>query len=263
MRVAVFQSAGGGQTLEQKLTRLKDAVKNARSGNGDGPELIVCPELFASGYNVGDQLLAAAELPTGPTFRRVAELAKKLRCAIVYGYPESGDNCLFNSAAFVSADGELLVNHRKRLNSPGSFEEDYFTPGMHPTRLEYRGIEIAILICYEVEFPETVRNAALDGAQLVLVPTALVDRWGVVADAVVPARAFENGVWLAYANHAGHENGFDYLGGSKIVAPDGRIMAAANGQEALISATVDIDRVATARQRLPYLRDCSRLGAAT
>ena len=242
-------------SLDEKLARLTDAITGARTGTDGGPDLVLCPELFASGYNVGDALRGAAELPTGPTFRRFAALAQQLGCAIVYGYPERGENCLYNSAAFVSADGELLANHRKRLNSPGSFEEDYFTPGERPTRLAYRGVEIALLICYEVEFPEAVRNAALDGAQLVLAPTALVDRWGVVADAVVPARAFENGVWLAYANHAGHENGFDYLGGSKIVAPDGQIAATAGAEEALITATVDTARVAAAQQRLPYLRD--------
>lgn len=114
---------------------------------------------------------------------------------------------------------------------------------------------ISILICYEVEFPEAVRIAAARGAEFVVVPTALVDQWGVVAERVVPARAFENGVWLAYANHAGHENGLDYLGGSKIVAPDGRIEADAGPQEELIVATIDPQRVKAAQQRLPYLRD--------
>ena len=130
--------------------------------------------------------------------------------------------------------------------------------GDRPTRLGFLGIEIALLICYEVEFPEAVRNAAVDGAQLVLVPTALVDQWGVVAERVVPARAFENGLWLAYANHAGHEQGFDYLGGSRIVAPDGRIEASAGSGEGLISAVIDTARVEAAQTRLPYLRDFRR-----
>ena len=66
------------------------------------------------------------------------------------------------------------------------------------------------------------------------------------------------GVWLAYANHAGHENGFDYLGGSRIVAPDGRIEAVAGAEETLIVATIDTERVDAAQKRLPYLRDCKR-----
>ena len=258
MRAAIFQCAAGGLDLDARLERLREAVIASQPDPDNRIELVLCPELFASGYNVGDALRTGASDPRGVLFDRFAELAQSLNTAIVYGYPERGDGCLYNAAAFVSADGELLANHRKRLNSPGSFEGDYFTPGEQATRLNYRGIEIALLICYEVEFPEAVRNAAVDGAQLVLVPTALVDQWGVVAERVVPARAFENGLWLAYANHAGHENGFDYLGGSRIVAPDGRIEASAGSGEELISALIDTARVEAAQTRLPYLRDFRR-----
>ncbi len=258
MRIGIFQCAGGGLSLDARLKRLRDAVAGAQTGADDGLDLVLCPELFASGYNVADELAARAEPATGAIFARFAELAQELDIAIVYGYPEQGEGCIYNAAAFVSAAGELLANHRKQLNSPGSFEEACFVPGERTTSLTWRGIEIAILICYEVEFPEAVRCAAAAGAELVLVPTALADQWGVVADCVVPARAFENGVWLAYANHAGSENGLDYLGASKIVAPDGRIAAAAGAEEALIAAPIDTGRVEAAQRRLPYLRDYQR-----
>ena len=253
MRIGIFQCAGGGLTAERRLAGLRAAILGADPA--DKPDLVLCPELFLSGYNVGADLAALAEPARGPGFERIAAIAADLGTAIVYGYPERGEDCIYNAAAFVSADGEWLANHRKQLNSPASFEEAYFTPGDRPTLLDYANLRIALLICYEVEFPEAVRNAALSGAQLVLVPTALVARWDVVASRVVPARAFENGVWLAYANHAGHENGFDYLGGSKIVAPDGKIEAEAGAGEALISAILDPVRVEAAQARLPYLRD--------
>ncbi len=258
VRIGIFQCAAGGLSLDARLEGLRDAVARAQTGADRGLDLVLCPELFASGYNLPDELASRAEPATGAIFARFAELATELDSAIVYGYPERGDGCIHNAAAFVSADGELLANHRKQLNSPGSFEEACFAPGERTTVLSWRGLEIAILICYEVEFPEAVRCAAVAGAELVLVPTALTDQWGVVADCVVPARAFENGVWLAYANHAGHENGLDYLGGSKIVGPDGRIEAAAGADEALISTAIDPRRVEAAPRRLPYLRDFGR-----
>ena len=258
MKIGVFQSAVGGLSLDARLARLRAAIEGARGDSGHPVELVLCPELFASGYNVADDLHALAEPAAGAFFSRFAALAKSLDTAIAYGYPERDEGRIYNAAALVSADGELLANHRKQLNSPGSFEVDCFTPGDRPTMLTYRGIEIAILICYEVEFPEAVRGAAAAGAGLVLVPTALGAQWGVVAERVVPARAFENGVWLAYANHAGSENGLDYLGGSVIVAPDGHIEAAAGADEALIVAAIDARRVAAAQQRLPYLEDRKR-----
>ena len=258
MQIGVYQSAGGGLSLDERLSRLENAIRAANHDGDDKLDLVVCPELFSSGYNVGDQLVASAQVPEGSTFDHVSKMATDLETAIVYGYPEQGDSCLYNSAAFVSAEGALLANHRKQLNSPGSFEEDYFTPGNKATFLTYKGFKIAILICYEVEFPESVRNAADDGAQLVVVPTALVSQWDIVASRVVPTRAFENGLWLAYSNHAGHENGLDYLGGSKIVAPNGNILADAGSNENLISTKVDISSVEAAQKRLPYLRDYAK-----
>ena len=160
MRIGIFQCAGGGLTAERRLAGLRAAILGADPA--DKPDLVLCPELFLSGYNVGADLAALAEPARGPGFERIAAIAADLGTAIVYGYPERGEDCIYNAAAFVSADGEWLANDRKQLNSPASFEEAYFTPGDRPTLLDYANLRIALLICYDVEFPEAVRNAALD-----------------------------------------------------------------------------------------------------
>ena len=72
---------------------------------------------------------------------------------------------------------------------------------------------------------------------------------------MIPTRAFENGLFLAYANYAGSAFGLDYLGESRIVGPDGRDLACAGTEETLISARLDLSRIAAARSRLPYLSD--------
>lgn len=257
MKLGVFQPAFGGLLPDQRVQRLGDAIAGA------GLDLVICPELFLSGYDVGADLEQFAEAAHGPRLEAMASLASAHNTAIVFGYPERGGEQLYNSAACVGPDRRVLANHRKRANSPGSFEEAYFTPGAAPTVFDFAGVRIAILICYEVEFPETVRQAAQMGAELVVVPTALVEQWDVVASRVVPARAFENGVWVAYCNHAGAEGNCVYLGGSRIVAPDGQEAAAAGQEEALIVADVDVDKVSAAQQRLPYLRDCGRFRTDT
>ncbi len=259
MRVGIFQSAAGNTSFTDKLGRLSTALTEHCDSQKTKLDLVICPELFASGYNVGDKLIACAETEDGPSYQGFAALAQQFDTAFCYGYPQDSDDKIYNAAALVGADGQLLANHRKQLNSPGSFEEDYFTPGNGTTMLHYGGVNIAVLICYEVEFPESVRAAAIAGADLVVVPTALVDQWDIVASKVVPTRAFENGIWIAYANHAGEENGFTYLGGSKIVAPDGKVIADAGTEENLISTEIDSSMVKAARTRLPYLRDCGKL----
>ena len=90
-------------------------------------------------------------------------------------------------------------------------------------------------------------------------PTALASQWEVVAHRVIPARAFENGVYVCYANHCGHENGIDYLGASCIVGPDGKDLARAGAGEQLLFARLERNRVAAARQRLPYHVDRLKL----
>ena len=103
------------------------------------------------------------------------------------------------------------------------------------------------------------RQAALRGADIILVPTALAQQWGWVANQMIPTRGFENGVFLAYANHAGTENGLSYLGASFIAAPDGEILARAGATAEVITAKIAKSRVKDAQNRLPYHRDVGKI----
>ena len=132
-------------------------------------------------------------------------------------------------------------------------------PATGTTVFTLAGVRLTILICYDAEFPEAVRHAALAGAQCVLVPTALSDQWGVVANQVMPARAFENGVYLVYCNHAGREGDLAYLGASCIASPKGEDLARAGRGEQVIVAAIDPQDVAAAQARLPYLHDLPAL----
>jgi len=252
MKTGVFQMAGGGLSPDERLARLDGAL------TGTGLDLVLCPELFLSGYDVGGAIHDRAEPVDGPFRERMAALARNHGTVIVYGYPERAGDTVYNSALALGPDGATLANHRKLAIPPG-FESRYFAQGEGLTFFEIGGLRCAILICYDVEFPETVRAAAEAGAQVVLVPTALVEVWPVVAHRLVPARAFENGVWLLYANHAGKEGASNYLGASCIVAPDGKDAVRAGAGEALIVADVDAARVTAAQERLPYLRKVADL----
>ncbi|MBL6932085.1 MAG: hydrolase, partial [Rhodospirillales bacterium] len=105
----------------------------------------------------------------------------------------------------------------------------------------------------DVEFPEFVREAALAGAEIILAPTALRSRWGFVANKMIPTRAFENGVFLLYANHAGREGTSEYLGESVIVGPDGAELARAGSGEEVLGARLVSANIERARKTLPYL----------
>jgi predicted amidohydrolase len=252
MKLAVFQSAGGGLSVQGRLTKISEALAQTDC------DLMVCPELFLSGYNVGDAVGHIAKTESQSFINQASDLAKSTNTALVFGYPELAGGVLYNSALFVDAAGQRLANHRKLAIPPG-FEEDHFVAGSAVTMCNYMGLKCAILICYDAEFPETLRKAAQMGAQLVIVPTALNVNWPVVADKVMPTRAFENGVWLAYANHAGNEDGLEYYGHSCIVTPTGIDAARAGSAEEVLLAEIDMYAVTAAQKRLPYLKDVKNI----
>lgn len=250
-RLCVAQPPADLASPRDRLDWLRETLPRITEARAD---LVLLPELFACGYNIGAALAQRAETQDGPTFAAMAGLARAHGVAIHYGYAERDGAAIYSSAACVSPEGAVLGRHRKLVIPPG-FERDHFTPGAGVRLFDYRGLRMATLICYDAEFPESVRHVAAKGAQLVLVPTALGAQWGWVAESMIPTRAYENGIYLAYANCAGSEHGFDYLGASVIAAPDGTEVARAGSNPGLILADLDPARIGAAQARLPYLGD--------
>jgi len=249
IRVAIFQPDARDDTPGARLERVEARLDEAGAGAYD---LMLCPELYLSGYDVGPRVRQCAEPADGPSLRHVAYLAEKYDTALAIGYPELAGQTLYNAIAVIGKSGERLLDYRKRLLPPG-FEDETFTPGKDIGIFDFMGQRVAVLICYDVEFPEIVRQVAMAGAGIVLAPTALRSKWRFVARKMIPTRAFENGLFLLYANYAGREGSSEYLGQSVIVAPDGCELALAGMTEEVISARLDMLEVARVRETLPYL----------
>ncbi len=257
MRVAVFQADAAQRSAQQRVEQLQQMLLQHR----DRPvDLVLCPELFLSGYGNAERILSSATHVDGDLISKMAALARQFNVMLCFGYPETHEQQCFNSALCLSRHGECLANHRKRV-LPNRYEQGLFECGQGVTVFDLdNGWRAGIVICYESEFPEAVRQCAVAGAQLVLVPTALSREWRVVSRCVIPTRAFENGVYLAYANYAGQDEHGDYIGDSVILSPRGEDMARASNAEVWIDAELDLDRIASIRDRLPYLEDYSLLG---
>ena len=255
-RMAVGQSPAD-LTPTERITWLRDVLPEVQTAQTD---LLLLPELFASGYNIGEQVVARAEPSAGPTAETIAALAKQHSLAIHYGYAEQGGERAFNAAQCFGPGGTRLGGHRKLAIPPG-FEADHFSRGKGCRLFSYKGLRIATLICYDAEFPETARHVASLGAELILVPTALGGQWGWVAQSMIPTRAYENGVFIAYANSAGVENGMRFLGQSFIAAPNGQEIIRAGASPEIIYGEIRPEMAAAAQNRLPYLDDVKKLKA--
>ncbi|MBB4689412.1 carbon-nitrogen hydrolase family protein [Amycolatopsis jiangsuensis] len=221
---------------------------------GRGARLVVAPEMITSGYNIG---AAAHELAQGPDGRwsaELGELAAKYGVGLVYGYPERDDSAVYNSVQLLGPDGSRLANYRK-THLFGDLDRTWFTPGDEPVvQAEFGGFRVGLLICYDVEFPEMVRAHALAGTQLLLVPTALMRPHERIADLLVPVRAHESRLYVAYANRCDTEAELTYCGHSTIAAPDETLAKAGDGPE-LILADLDPAVLARSRDETPYLAD--------
>jgi predicted amidohydrolase len=197
-----------------------------------GAELVVLPELCDSGYVfTGEAEARALATPAAdsPTLREWQALAARHRTTIVGGFCELGeDGLIYNSAAFVSSDGVLAVYRKAHL---WDAEKLVFTPGdAPPPVLDLPFGRAALMICYDLEFPEWVRLAALAGADLIAAPV----NWPATpvpagerpCDVVrVQADACVNGVFIAVADRCRVERGVSWAAGTVIVGPDGYPLA--------------------------------------
>ncbi|MFG3021252.1 carbon-nitrogen hydrolase family protein [Streptomyces sp. NPDC048254] len=252
MRTALLQSSGRPGSTVENLKVLDEAAGRSAAA---GAALLVAPEMFLTGYAIGDDIARLAEPADGDCADAIAELAHRHGLAIAYGYPERAGDAVHNSAQLISADGTRLANYRKS-HLFGGFERDHFTPGDQPVvQAELNGLTVGIMICYDVEFPELVRAHALAGTDLLLVPTANMHPFELVAESLVPVRAWENQMYVAYANRIGQEGEFEFFGLSALAGPDGVARARAGRGEELVLADVDPALLAASREANPYLKD--------
>lgn len=253
MRIALCQTQGTPGDVEANIAAAEEAAARARAG---GADLMILPEMYLSGYDIGELAFELAEAPDGPASRRMAEAARRHGIAIVYGHGETGEggHC-YSAATLVDADGRRLVSYHK-THLYGDEERTVFTPGNTLGRpVHLKGIDVGVLVGYDIEFPESVRALAARGADLVCAPTALMVPNPKVPDLLIPARALENGIFVAYANRCGHETSLVYEGMSTVAAPDGRIVARAGKHEDMLFADIDIDAHEDVRTLTPYLDD--------
>lgn len=252
LRTALLQSSGRPGSVAANLKALDEAAARAADA---GAGLLVAPEMYLTGYAIGDDVARLAEAADGPSAIAIAETAARHGVAVAYGYPERDGELVFNSVQLIGPDGVRAANYRK-THLFGCFERDSFTPGEQAVvQAELGGLRIGLMICYDVEFPENVRAHALAGTDLLLVPTAQMHPFQFVAESVVPVRAFENQMYVAYVNRVGKEGEFEFVGLSTLAGPDGVARTRAGRDEQLVFADADPAFLAASREANPYLRD--------
>jgi 5-aminopentanamidase len=254
MKLALWQTLGFPADPPANLAALRSTAQAAAAG---GAELLLCPECWLCGYNIGAAVAGLAESSDGVSAQHIAAIARQNNIAIGYGYAERdlGSGHIYNAVQVIGADGATLSHYRK-THLFGADERAAYRPGIQfEPPFRFGAFRVGLLICYDVEYPEAVRSLALMGADVILIPTALTDEYAAVTDFLVPARSIENQVYLAYCNHAGVENGMRFLGGSRLTGMDGKALAAAGAGEALIIGEISKPDQVSAARIYPYHSD--------
>lgn len=253
MRIALYQCSSRPLDVAGNLDLLEQRAAEAAE---QGVDVLVCPEMYLSGYNIGaDAARRLAEAHDGASARRVARIARAHGLAILYGYPERDGEAVYNAVQLFDEHGASLCNYRK-THLYGTLDRAMFARGGdHFPPVDYKGWRLGFLICYDVEFPENTRRLALAGVEAILVPTANMLPYDFIPEVTVRSRAFENQCYVAYANFSGREGDVEYCGLSSISAPDGSQPARAGRDEALIVADLDRRLLEDTRATLTYFQD--------
>src|SRR5690606_29083843 len=230
----------------------KSALRLVEKAAKAGARLAVLPELWPTGYHLSSlRFRELAETVRGETVSLFRRIAADWWMALVVPFAEKDGGKLYNSAAVIDSSGEVVGVCRKTFL--WGREKEIFTPGprSYPVFATSLG-KIGVLICYDAEFPEPARLLGLKGADLIAVPSV----WSIEAeprwDIQLPARALDNTVFVLGANTTGEGS----CGKSKLVAPDGRVLAEAvrDGEEVLL-CEVDLSLIPQTRERIPYWKD--------
>jgi N-carbamoylputrescine amidase len=272
VRVAAVQARAGGsrdENLERALSGIAEAAAR-------GATLVCLQELFATPYFCQSEdagVFDLAEAVDGPTNRVIAESAREHGVCVLSSFFERRAAGLYhNSALLIGADGETIGLYRKMHipDDPQYYEKFYFAPGDTGfSSFDAGGYRVGPLVCWDQWYPEAARLCALDGAELLLYPTAIgwlpedresfgpaqVDAWRTMQR----AHAIANGVFVVVANRVGVERSgtgsIEFWGQSFVCDPYGRVIAQAAADEAVLVVDCDLGLIEQARRGWPFLRD--------
>jgi N-carbamoylputrescine amidase len=267
------------------------AVERIEEAARRGANIVCLPELFRTRYFCQREELAlfdlSEEIP-GPSTTRLADVARKLRIAIVASLFERRAPGLYhNTAVTLNADGAIAGVYRKMHipDDPLYYEKYYFAPG----DLGFQAVDTAYgrvgaLVCWDQWYPEAARLTALQGAEALFYPTAIgwhpaekdalgaaqYDAW----QTIQRSHAIANGVYVASVNRVGLEHGevklehgdvqgnradgpgLEFWGGSFLADPFGRVIAkASHDAEEILLGEIDLKLIEETRRNWPFLRD--------
>jgi predicted amidohydrolase len=243
MRLASFQS---NVVFNDPSANGDRAVGKLRDLKAVGVDFVVFPEAFLTGYCV-DSLADAKRIAIPkdhPELQRLRATVDELHIGSVIGFAENRDGDLYNTAVLLEPGKPPRYYSKTHLPELGY--DKFVRVGQETPVFDTQWGRIGILICFDLRHPEPMRILGLEGADLAILPTNWPEGANIAAGPMTITRAAENGIFLVTCDRVGSENGFSFIGLSKIVSPKGKVLAEAGEGEETLVADIDLNE---ARQK--------------
>jgi len=231
--------------IEYNVSRVEDGLaKIAASYKQISPGIIVLPELWATGFAYDKLPELAGKTPA--LLEKLQAISARYKVNIAGSLPEYSEKSYYNTLYITAPDRLAGAYHKQRLFSPMQ-ENTFFTPGSEPHPIQTDLGPIGALICYDLRFPELLREQTCLGANILVIsaqwPAARVEHWRIL----VQARAIENQMFIVATNRCGTTGDTAFAGHSMIVAPDGSILLEAGETEEFKGTVLDLEMISVAR----------------
>jgi predicted amidohydrolase len=219
-----------------------------------GSDLVLLPELWASGYDLENWEKYASPLGAG-SFRRVSDLARKNKITIGCSLLEEKGGQAFNTFVLSGSGGETLGVYRKIHRFRLLNEEKWLGAGDQLVLAQTPWGPVGLSICYDLRFPEMFRPYAVARSCLSLIVAEWPERRVAHWSKLLQARAIENQMFVAGVNKVGESQGAQLGGCSAIIDPWGVPLAEGDRTEALLTTEIDLREAEKARRYIPVMRD--------
>jgi predicted amidohydrolase len=247
-----------------KEDNLNKAAEMISKACHNGAQMVVLPEIFNAPYQT-DVLAEYAESWPGPSTEFLSDLARHNNILLIGGsIPEKDpEGRIYNCSYTFDKEGNVIGKHRKihlfDIDIPGQIyfkESDVLTAGNSLQLIRYHGLVFAVLICYDIRFPELARIAALAGAQMLIIPAAFNHTTGPAHwDLLMRTRAVDNQLFVVAASPAlNPEASYHAWGHSIIVDPWGTVLSEGGSDEEIVYAEIDWTIIDKVRRELPLLK---------
>ncbi len=257
--VALIQTDAGSDP-EANVARAAELADAAASA---GAHLVALPE-YLQYRGPDDGYRASARPIPGPFTEPFADVARRHGCWILAGSlaeTSTDPQRPYNTSTLIGPDGEIVARYRKIHlfdvdveRGPIDQESARVTGGDEPVVAEVAGAQLGMTICYDLRFPELYRTLALQGAEILAVPSNFTERTGRDHwEVLLRARAIENGAWVIAPSQIGGPPGHPAYGHSMVIDPWGIVVAQAPDRESIVHAVIETDRVAAVRRQIPAL----------